>query len=161
MTGYTKLFGSLIGSTIWREPDHVRLVWITMLALKNKFHVVEASVPGLADFARVSMPNCLEALELLKKPDSYSRSREHDGRRIEEVDGGWLILNGDKYRDKMNQDERRESNRVYQQRHRDKKKREWPKNTPLTGEISNERAIERGEPGADLHDAPERRLEDV
>lgn len=122
MNGYTKLFGSLIGSTVWREPDHVRLVWITMLALKNRYHVVEASLPGLADFARVSLVKCKEALEVLKAPDAYSRSKEHDGRRIREVDGGWFVMNGEKYREKMNADERREANRIYQQKHREKKK---------------------------------------
>lgn len=122
MTGYTKLFGSLIGSTIWREPDHVRIVWITMLAIKDRHHVVEASVPGLADFARVTLPKCEEALEVLKSPDKHSRTKEFDGRRIEEVPGGWRILNGEKYRAKMNADERREANKIYQRRWREKNK---------------------------------------
>ena len=43
---------------------------------------------------------------------------EHDGRRIEDVDGGWLVLNHDKWRAKMNMDERREYLRVKQQEHR-------------------------------------------
>lgn len=124
MNGYTKLFGSLVGSTIWREPDHVRIVWITMLALKNRFDVVEASLPGLADFARVSIAKCEEALKVLMAPDKYSRSKEHEGRRIEEVDGGWVVLNGEKYRTKMSLDERREANRIYQQNCRDRKKKQ-------------------------------------
>lgn len=120
--GYTKLFSSLIGSTIWREPDHVRLVWITMLALKDRHHIVESSVPGLADFARVSVEACVQALDILIAPDPHSRTTAHEGRRIEKVDGGWRVLNGEKYREKMNADERRESNRIYQQRSRSRKR---------------------------------------
>lgn len=122
MTGYSKLFGSIVASTIWREDDSTRLVWITMLAIKNGMDVVEASIPGLADMARVPMEDTLKALEKLKAPDIYSRSQDYEGRRIEAVDGGWKILNGEKYRQKMNQDERREYFRIKQQQHRERKK---------------------------------------
>ena len=142
--GYTKLFGSIIGSTVWREPDHVRLVWITMLALKDRDQVVEASLPGLADFARVPLERCVEALEVLKAPDPYSRSKEFDGRRIEEIDGGWRILNGEKYREKMNADERREKNRIYQRRWRQKNGL-GPKGKPLPGETAYCEALDRGD----------------
>lgn len=108
MTGYTKLFGSIVASTIWREPHETRIVWITMLALANKIGIVEASIPGLADLARVTIPECEGALAALQSPDHYSRTKDHDGRRIEPVDGGWAILNHAKYRAKMGVDERRE-----------------------------------------------------
>jgi len=94
-----------------------------MLALKDRRQVVEASLPGLADFAKVSLEKCREALKVLSEPDPYSRSKEYEGRRIREVEGGWEILNGEKYRDKMNADERRENNRIYQQRWRERQKR--------------------------------------
>jgi len=105
-------------STIWREPDHVRILWITMLAIKDRWHVVNASVPGLADAARISIKQCEEALEILSSPDPHSRSKEFEGRRIDECDGGWVILNGEKYRNKMSLDERREYNRIKQQEYR-------------------------------------------
>jgi len=104
---YTKLFKEIIHSTIWREPNHVRLVWITMLALRDQFNTVQASVPGLADVSRVTLHECQEALKILSGPDPFSRSQEYEGRRIEDCEGGWLILNGARYRDKMNPDDRR------------------------------------------------------
>jgi hypothetical protein len=110
MGGYTKLFGSIVTSTIWREPASTRLVWITMLALVNKDGVVEASVPGLAHVANVSLPDCETALMHLSQPDLYSRSKDQDGRRIEPVDGGWHLVNHAKYRDKLSVDDRREYN---------------------------------------------------
>lgn len=110
--GYTKLFSEIIGSTVWREPDHVRLVWITMLACRDAQDTVQASIPGLADFARVPLDKCEDALARLSSPDPYSRTTTHEGRRIEKCDGGWRILNAEKYRKKMSLDERREYKRL-------------------------------------------------
>lgn len=120
--GYTKLFTEIIMSTIWREKNHVRLLWITMLAMKDRWHIVDASLPGLADAARITMDECVEALGVLSSPDKYSRTTEHEGRRIEACDGGWLILNGEKYRNKMSLDERREYQRIKQAEYRKRKK---------------------------------------
>jgi hypothetical protein len=120
--GYTKLFSELIMSTVWREPDHVRILWITMLAIKDRWHKVNASLPGLADAARISMDECQDALKILSSPDQYSRTQENEGRRIVPIDGGWEILNGEKYRNKMSLDERREYNRIKQQEYREKAK---------------------------------------
>ena len=118
MSGYTKLFGSIVASTIWREPHTVRIVWITMLAVKNKDGVVEASLPGLADLSRVTIDECKSALECLMSPDEYSRTRDFDGRRIEPCNGGWFVLNHEKYRNLMSADERKEYMRIKQQESR-------------------------------------------
>lgn len=107
MSGFTKLFSSITHSTVWMEPDHVRLVWITMLALADKDGQVLASVPGLAHAARIDLPRTEEALAALAGPDPYSRTKDHEGRRIEEIDGGWLLLNHGKYRAARNAEERR------------------------------------------------------
>jgi hypothetical protein len=122
MIGYTKLFGSIITSTIWCEDNETRIVWVTMLALRNPEHIVEGSVPGLAAMARVSVKACRVALEKLSSPDPDSRTKEFEGRRIEVTDGGWVILNGEKYRRKMNSDERREYFRIKQAESRARKK---------------------------------------
>jgi hypothetical protein len=126
MNGYTKLFGSIIASTIWRESKETKIVWITMLAMANKHGIVEASVPGLADMARVSLPETETALQILSSPDSFSRTKDFEGRRIEVVDGGWVILNHAKYREKMSADERRQYNRLKQQEFRERQRRANP-----------------------------------
>lgn len=120
--GYTKLFSSIVASTIWREDDKVRIVWITMLALKNERHMVEASLPGLADMARVTVKECEVAVAKLEAPDKYSRNQEHRGRRIERCQGGWLILNGEYYRQMMSYEERKEYQRLYHREYRKRKK---------------------------------------
>lgn len=141
--GYTKLFSSIIDSTIWREDKETKIVWITLLAKCNKYGIVEASIPGLADAARVTLEECEKALALMMSPDKYSRTKEFDGRRIKEVDGGWLILNHAKYRAKMNQEDKLERDRIYQKNKREKIKRPFPKSTPMTNETLYERAVDR------------------
>lgn len=120
MAGYTKLFSSIVTSTVWREPDHVRLVWITLLALSDRHGVAEASIPGLADMAKVTLELCEDAILKLSSPDRYSRTKDFEGRRLEECDGGWRLINHGKYRAKMSADDRREYNRLKQAEHRAK-----------------------------------------
>lgn len=121
-TGFTKLFSSITQSTVWQEPDHVRIVWITMLALADRNGEVQASVPGLAHSARVSLENTLNALQVLTNPDPYSRTKDNDGRRIEEVDGGWALLNHAKYRAKLSEEDRRAYKADKQRKYRERDK---------------------------------------
>ncbi len=107
MTGFTKLFSSIVDSTIWREEKHIKVVWVTMLAKADKNGFVGMSLPGLADAARVTIPECEEALALFYGPDKYSRSKDFEGRRIMDADGGWILLNYSKYRKIRDEDERR------------------------------------------------------
>lgn len=100
MAGYTPLFGSIVTSSIWNENSETRVVWITMLALADANGKVEGSISGLAPVARVSLESCEKALKKLKQPDKYSRTKEFDGRRIEDAEGGWQILNFIKFREK-------------------------------------------------------------
>jgi hypothetical protein len=104
---YTKLFSSIVHSTVWREPNHVRLVWVTMLAIADKDGEVGASIPGLADVARVSIEECEDAIAVLSSPDPYSRTPDYEGRRIEATAGGWTLLNHGQYRDRASAEERR------------------------------------------------------
>ena len=98
MKGFVKLYGSILTSSVWVEPDHIFRVWITMLVLADKDGLVEGTAPGLANIARVSLNDCVEALEKFKQPDPHSRSKNDDGRRIEEVDGGWRLIAEDAIR---------------------------------------------------------------
>lgn len=94
---YTKLFASITRSTVWQEPAGTRLTWVTMLAESDQNGDVFASVPGLARLANVTVDECEAALRTFLAPDPYSRTRDHEGRRIEEIDGGWRLLNHAKF----------------------------------------------------------------
>lgn len=121
MNQWTKLFSGILQSTVWQEPMPTKIVWITMLALKDSEGRVEASIPGLAHVAGVALEECEKALERFLSPDPYSRSKEHEGRRIREIEGGWQVLNHFKYRDEKS-DYRREYNRRKQAEYRAKKR---------------------------------------
>ena len=88
--GFTKLFNSIITSTIWCEDDKTRIVWITLLAMADKTGSVASSVPGLAKSANVTIEECESALAKLMAPDKYSRTKDHEGRRVSLIDGGLL-----------------------------------------------------------------------
>jgi hypothetical protein len=115
---FTKLFSSITESTVWCEPDSTRIVWITMLAMADREGRVWASVPGLAGRARVSVKACREALKCFLSPDIDSRTKEHEGRRIEEIDGGWRLLNHAKYRELRDQEARKEYQREWVKKRR-------------------------------------------
>ena len=118
MAGFTKLHQGILDSSIWLEPDHVRLLWITMLAMSDRNGLVEASVGGLAARARLDREKCREALAVLTGPDEDSRDGT-TGERVEEIEGGWLILNYESYRDRQTEQQRKTAERV--RRHRAKK----------------------------------------
>jgi hypothetical protein len=120
---YTKLFSSIVTSTIWTEDDRTRIVWITMLACADRNGEVQASIPGLARIAGVPVEDCRTAIHKFLSPDLDSRTKDDEGRRIEEIDGGWSILNYRKYRDMASDEDRRNQAAVRQQRARDKKSR--------------------------------------
>jgi hypothetical protein len=120
--GYTKLFSSIVASSIWNEDAETKVVWITMLALKNERHMVESSVGGLVKLSGVNDAKVTEALAKFAADDPDSRSTEHGGKKIERRDGGWFILNGEKYARSMSADERKEYQRVKQAEYRKRKR---------------------------------------
>jgi hypothetical protein len=122
MAGYTKLFESIVRSSVWDLDSDTTKVWVTMMALADRDGVVEASVPGLAHEARVPLAKTQQALDLFLSPDPYSRTPDHEGRRIVVVRGGWRLLNHAYYRGLMSQEDQREKTRERVRRHREKKK---------------------------------------
>jgi hypothetical protein len=130
---YTKLFQSILDSTIWQEDDATRIVWITMLAMADQHGEVSSSIPGLARRAGVTIEACEAALETFKAPDGYSRTKDNDGRRIEEIDGGWTLINHAKYRALLSADDRREYKAKKAREYRAAKKKRAHQ-SPLTDE---------------------------
>lgn len=119
---YVKLSNALITSTIWQEPDASRIVWITMLVLADRNGEVMGTIPGIANIARVTIEECEAALKRFAEPDQYSRSKEDEGRRIQEIDGGWSIINHQRYRDMDNEADRKRKAAERQQRYITRKK---------------------------------------
>lgn len=116
-SGWTKLHSTILDSSVWQEPAHVRLVWITMLAMADADGVIEASIGGLAHRARVSRDECVEALNRFLGPDPDSRDGT-TGERLEKLPGGWLVLNHSSYRDRQTREQFLTAQRVARHRAR-------------------------------------------
>lgn len=96
---YNKLFSKILDSSIWLEPNATRLVWLTFIAAMDEDGFAQfASVANVAHRARVTDEEAEEAIKSLEGPDINSSDKDNEGRRIERVPGGWMVLNAVKYR---------------------------------------------------------------
>lgn len=132
MPSYTKLFNSIVTSTIWTEDDKTRILWITMLAMSDQHGEVHASIPGLARIAGISTESAEIAIEKFMSPDPYSRTPDNEGRRITKIDGGWEILNHRKYRIMASKEDAKSANSARVKRHRDRNASIKPCNASIT-----------------------------
>lgn len=120
---YNKLFSKILDSSIWLEPDPVRLVWITLLAAMDQDGYAHFSaIQNLADRAKVGLKATQEAVDKLMAPDPESGIQDHDGRRLERVPGGFLILNAKYYREMVSREVQRENTRERVRRYRERKR---------------------------------------
>jgi hypothetical protein len=120
---YNKIFTKILDSSIWLESTTTRLVWLTFLAAMDEDGFVQfASVANLAHRARVPLDEAHAAVECLLGPDPDSSDPDNEGRRIEKVPGGWMILNSAKYRELVTRAVSKEQTRARVARFREKKK---------------------------------------
>lgn len=109
---FAKIYGTILDSSIWEEPDHTVRVWIAMLAMADAHGIVRASYSGLRRRCNVSMEKLAEALETLEAPDPDSRNPENEGRRVKKIKGGWFIYNAKLYRDMRTEEQVETAERV-------------------------------------------------
>ena len=112
MTGYTKLFSSILMSSVWEESTETRIVWVTLLALADQHGHVDGTIKSLARVARVAPKACQEAVDTFLAPDPLDRSGVDDGRRMHAAAGGWFLTNYAAYRRRMSLEERRERDKL-------------------------------------------------
>ena len=122
---FVKLDTGILDSTLWIERD-LREVFITALLMAEPreyseptrqleisrleftdftappgwYGFVPAASLGIVNRAGVEREAGIEALRRLGEPEIESRSKDFEGRRMIRIDGGYLILNYMKYRDK-------------------------------------------------------------
>lgn len=98
---YAPLF-DIADSSIWEEPYHVRILFITMMAKKGPDQVVYADEYRLKNWSKLNtLEEVYDALRILESPDPKRPKQPYEGRRIKKIDDGWLILNGMKYEEMM------------------------------------------------------------
>lgn len=122
MNTWTPLWSQVVDSSLWEEKPSVRVLFMTMLALKDADHIVRYDAFKLHKKAHLSAVDTLEALKVLSSPDERRQEfpQEHDGRRIQECEQGWLILNGEKYREMIQKMKVREYKTQWQREKRSK-----------------------------------------
>ena len=91
-----------------------------------------ASVDNVAHTARVKNKEAAEAIKILESPDENSANHENDGKRIERVPGGWVVINAKDYRDLVTRDMIRQQTAIRVARHRAKQKNVTHSNAPVT-----------------------------
>jgi hypothetical protein len=135
---YTPIFSKIVDSSLWSEPDYVVKVFLTLLAKKDKDFVVRGTAFNIGRWAQKPEKEVLDALKILSSPDKRRIEKQpFDGRRIEKVDDGWLILNGRFYQDLMREANRRKYKAVKQSEYRLKKSKK-----PTVGR-GNAKALEK------------------
>lgn len=134
---YNKIFTKILDSSIWLEPTPTRVIWLTFIAAMDETGFAQfAGIANLAHRARVAIQEAQEAVECLQAPDGDSSDPEHDGRRIERVPGGWMILNAPKYREIVTRAVSQEQTRLRVNRYREKKRNCNGNVTPANGTVT-------------------------
>ena len=120
---YNKLFTKILDSSIWMEPLATRIVWVTLIAAMDEDGFVAfASPSNVAHRARVTDDEAREAIATLEGPDPNSSNPDNEGRRIERVPGGWIVINAPIYRDLVTREIIKKQTRERVQRYRQKAK---------------------------------------
>lgn len=120
---YGKVFASMYEGTLYGHWEAI-VAFQQMIVLCDADGVVDMTPHAIA--ARTSIPLDIiqRGIEILEKPDEYSRTPGEEGRRIVRLDEhrpwGWSIVNYLQYRNLKDTDAVREQNRERQRRHREK-----------------------------------------
>ena len=109
---YNKLFSRILWSSIWTHDYPTRIVWVTFLAAMDEDGVVHFATPkNVAAIAQVTEEEAVRAVTILEAPDANSANPEHEGRRVQRIPGGWLVLNAGVYKRLATREQAREGTR--------------------------------------------------
>jgi len=97
--GFTKLDEGILMSSIMAEDSDTFKVWIALLASCREDGIARVSSIGLCSHCFLPLDIVKNSLKILSDYDSESRSTNDEGRRIRRVDGGFEIINYQKYRE--------------------------------------------------------------
>ena len=120
---YAKLFTSIYQGTL-RGNSHGLLVFTNMLAHADRHGIVDIHQRAIAEEVGLTRDQVQVAIDELEAPDPESRSPEEGGRRIIRTDEhrswGWLVVNYAKYSAIRSAEDRRDQNRLAQEKWRAK-----------------------------------------
>jgi len=97
---WTPLWSGIVDSSLWEESGNVVKVFMTILATKDADHICRLDAYKIGKKCNIDEVEVMGILKLLASPDTRRQGKQDfGGRRIKMVEEGWLILNGQKYRD--------------------------------------------------------------
>lgn len=153
MSGFVKLHCSMLRSTTWKSrPERDLFITALLMAVPRElkeptpqlyvdkleetgwvippgwYGFCDTSGDGIIDEAKVDPELGYQGLHRLGEPELKSRSQDYDGRRLVRIDGGYIVLNYKKYRDKDNTTAQRSAR--YRQ---NKSRRDVTHDTPAHG----------------------------
>lgn len=96
--GFTKLDEGILQSSVMAEDSDTFKVWIALLAACRDDGIARISEIYISSVCHLSIETVVKSLGKLRKPDPYSRTKDSDGIRIRDVDGGFEVVNYLKYR---------------------------------------------------------------
>jgi len=146
---YGKIFASLYQGTL-RGRAHEILVFTNMIACADQYGVVDKHPRAIAEETGLTLDQTREAIAFLEAPDPESRTPEYGGARITKAFPnrvwGWSIVNYLKYRAMRNEEDRREQNRLAQERWRASRKptsADVSQDKPASAEVSPDKPKEK------------------
>ena len=124
-------------------------MFTNLLAHCDQYGVVDIHPKAIAEEVGIPMERVKSTLVMLQSPDPESRTQDKEGRRIllldEHRDWGWSVVNYMKYRAIKNEDDRREQNRIAQEKWRNKNKHDISKvsiNKPCVSAVSRDKPMQ-------------------
>ncbi len=108
---YGKIFDSMYDSTISANWQAM-ITFQQMIVLKDQNGVVDMTPPALSRRTGIPLEIIEAGIAYLEAPDPYSRTPDHEGRRIVRIDDsrpwGWIIVNHKLYREMSTRADKRE-----------------------------------------------------
>jgi hypothetical protein len=102
VSGYTPVFDTVFQGTLCgKYPDLP--VWLVLLALQQRGGIIDAHPSYIATISGLPQADIELAIKRFCEPDPASRTPDHDGRRLEPLEGagfGWRVINHRKYAEK-------------------------------------------------------------
>lgn len=122
---YGKLFTSIYDGTLYGHWQAI-VTMQTLIALSSPDGIVDMTPQAIAARTSIPLEIISKGLEILARPDPYTRTPGEDGKRIALIDEhrpwGWRLVNHAKYKALRNMEQKREADRqrIYEKRKKNK-----------------------------------------
>ena len=122
---YGKIFDSIYDGTLV-EDWRALITFQQMIVLCDADGIIDMTPSAISRRTSIPIEHIKAGIEILEKPDEWSRTPDEDGCRIKRLDDhkpwGWYLVNHNKYKSLQDADTVREQNRIRKQRQRERDK---------------------------------------